>query len=386
MRKLPIFALAFLHSLASSMLGRGVFFITSGVFGFNDAQQLWISLGSGLVYIVGALASRRCAHAYGHRTHILVVAVALGVLSAVSALSPVPVTVVTMVLMGGLVFGTFWPIIESYVAGGESPEGMIRSIGLFNLSWSAAIPVGMAMAGALSDWNIRAFFGVCVITQMIAVWVASRLPVSPLVHAASGASPHPASPASWTGLLRAHRALMIAAYVAAFAVQPLLPAILTDVHVHPRWQGFCAGLLDWTRLAVFWAGGHWAVWHGRRGLVLATAIAVPLGFGMILAGSYLLPSVLIGQIVFGFGSGAAYYGSLYYALTLHRGAVEAGGTHEALIGSAFSLGPALGLLGLWIMPGSDHQRMGILIMILPCLLLASFFSMRVSRHQPSSRT
>lgn len=383
MRKFPIYALAFLHSLASAMLGRGVFFVTSGTFGFSDAQQLWISLGCGLVYIVGALASRRCAHSLGSRTHVLIVAATLGILSAISALSPVPVTVVIVTLLGGVVFGTFWPILESYVAGGESPEGMIRSIGRFNLSWSSAIPAGLAIAGALSAWNIRAFFGACVLTQAVAVWAALRLPPSPEVHDVFRSSHQPASPPSWAGLLRAHRALMIAAYVAAFAVQPLLPAILTDLAVHPRWQGFCAGILDCTRLAVFWAGGYWAVWHGKRGLVVATAIAVPLGFIMILAGSSVLASVLIGQVVFGFGAGAAYYGSLYYALTIHRGAVEAGGTHEALIGSAFSLGPALGLVGLWAMPGADHSRMGILLMILPCLLVASFFSLFITRHHPS---
>ena len=374
MRKLPIFALAFNQSLASSMLGRGAFFVTANRFGFSDAAQLWVSLGCGLAYVAGALLSHRCARAFGSRRHMVGVAVAHAVLASAAALWPVPVVVVPVIIAGGAVFGTFWPILESYVAGGECSAGMIRSVGRFNLSWATALPLGLSLSGALTAWSAGALFAVCAFAEIFAWSLARRLPAEPHEYGSDDVQPLSDPPAEWGGLLHGHRVLMVAAYLSAFTVQPLLPRILSDLEVPVRWAGFWASLLDWMRVVVFWAGGMWAGWHGRRSVVRFISIAVPVGFGMILVGADSFAWVVIGQIVFGFGAGGAYYGSLYYGLALHRGSAEAGGAHEAMIGTAFSMGPALGLIGLWMVPASHGRSAGLLSIILPVLLLCSAVS------------
>ncbi|MBP7274724.1 MAG: hypothetical protein KBA51_00810 [Kiritimatiellae bacterium] len=379
MRKFPIVALAFNQSLASGMLGRGVFFITANRFGFGDAAQLWISLGCGLAYVVGALISQRCARAWGSRKHLESVAVALGLLAAAAALWPVPVVVVPVIILCGAVFGTFWPILESFVAGGECSTGMIRSISRFNLAWAIALPLSLSLSGALAEWNTAAIFVAGVLAEISAwAWIR-RLPSEPNEYGSEHMEPLSEAPAEWGRLLRGHRLLMVAAYLSAFTVQPLLPRILSDLQVPVRWAGFWASQLDWMRVVIFWAGGVWAGWHGRRNVVLFVALAVPVGYGMILAGAESFAMVILGQIIFGFGMGGAYYGALYYGLALHRGSAAAGGAHEALIGTAFSLGPLLGLMGLWILPASNGRSIGLLAMILPVLVFCSAISWVQSR-------
>src|SRR5690606_33164679 len=56
----------------------------------------------------------------------------------------------------------------------------------------------------------------------------------------------------------------------------------------------------------------------------------------------------VGLALFGFGLGGVYTGALYYVMEVGASEVEAGGTHEALIGGGYTLGPLIGLAGLWI--------------------------------------
>jgi hypothetical protein len=46
------------------------------------------------------------------------------------------------------------------------------------------------------------------------------------------------------------------------------------------------------------------------------------------------------------GLGGIYTGALYYVMEVGASEVEAGGTHEALIGGGYTLGPLIGLGGL----------------------------------------
>jgi MFS family permease len=54
--------------------------------------------------------------------------------------------------------------------------------------------------------------------------------------------------------------------------------------------------------------------------------------------------LLGGLAVFGVGMGIVYSGAIYYAMEVGSAQVEAGGTHEALIGVGYTLGPALALV------------------------------------------
>jgi hypothetical protein len=55
--------------------------------------------------------------------------------------------------------------------------------------------------------------------------------------------------------------------------------------------------------------------------------------------------VLAGLVCLGVGLGVVYYAALYYAMAVGHAQVDAGGTHEALIGAGYTVGPAAGLAG-----------------------------------------
>mgnify|MGYP001389449256 CR=1 FL=1 len=100
-------------------------------------------------------------------------------------------------------------------------------------------------------------------------------------------------------------------------------------------------------MATFALFGSWAGWHGRWRTPIWTTGAMLAGFALTL----LAPSVLwacVGLALFGVGLGGIYTGALYYVMEVGASEVEAGGTHEALIGGGYALGPAIGLAGLWL--------------------------------------
>ncbi len=70
-----------------------------------------------------------------------------------------------------------------------------------------------------------------------------------------------------------------------------------------------------------------------------------VGFVCIFASGGLI-TLFAGLVIFGSGMGIAYYAALYYAMAVGRAEFDAAGTHEALIGTGYSVGPAAGLLAI----------------------------------------
>jgi len=85
-------------------------------------------------------------------------------------------------------------------------------------------------------------------------------------------------------------------------------------------------------------------WRGRWSALGSAAAALSAGLATVLFAPTLWVLVL-GLMVFGVGMGLTYYTSLYYTLTVGHGAVDAGGSFEALVGLGYCVGPLLGLSG-----------------------------------------
>jgi MFS family permease len=90
---------------------------------------------------------------------------------------------------------------------------------------------------------------------------------------------------------------------------------------------------------------RWHGWHGRASLLVAAGIAVVTGFFACMAAPSIgsVTVMAIGLAVFGLGMGAVYTAALYYVLEVGGHGADAGGSHEALIGIGYTVGPAIGL-------------------------------------------
>ena len=81
--------------------------------------------------------------------------------------------------------------------------------------------------------------------------------------------------------------------------------------------------------------------------------------------------VIAGLIIFGGGMGVTYYAGLYYAMAVGRARFDAGGTHEALIGTGYAVGPLVGLIAISFSSSHSSETPTPLIATVSCLLIAA---------------
>jgi hypothetical protein len=163
---------------------------------------------------------------------------------------------------------------------------------------------------------------------------------------------HEPHPIVYTQLLATFRILLPTSYIVFTALNPYLPELLGMMGITTGWQAPLAATWAGARVGTFLLLERWHGWHGRwypaiGGMALllggfAVAVLSPAA-GASLGGQVM---ALAGLAAFGMGMASIYTGALYYALEVGQAEVEAGGTHEALIGLGYTGGPACALLAM----------------------------------------
>lgn len=360
--------LTFLASFASILVERGIFFLARETLGFSDARNLWLALLFGGTYVAGAAGSHSLARRLGERRTLALSLVGHVAVLGAMALRCTPFTVFAGLGLMGALSGIKWPIVETYVTAGSTPREAFGAVGRFNMAWGFAVPTAMALEGWLIHVYPPATFlvagGLCV----LALAICRTFPPRPTYLDAD----HPERPdarglARQTALLALSRWLMLMGYICLWIMMPLAPGIFARLGVRTTLATALAGTLDWTRLAAFAVLylGMW--WQGRRCPLVASMLALPVGFAMFLLGSDLV-TALGGLVIVGVAVGVTYYAALYYAMVVKNASVAAGGGHETFIGLGFVLGPIAGLLAETITGATSSKALGMALGIGPFIL------------------
>ena len=362
--------LTFLECAAAIFLERGIYFFTDERLHFTPTQNLWLAMLFGICYALGAWLSHPIAHRLGEKRMLRGLLVILIGLHAWIGFMPHGIGLVVAFAGIGLMIGAKWPIIESYVNAGRSTHDTIKSVGRFNLAWASSVPLTLAAVGPLLDGPYPAsMFWIALSLHVTGLGLTWPLPQVP-AHLPDDHPHRPDGPTSryYHALLRSSRWALLGSCAMMFLVAPLMPTIFDRLHVAVDWAPAASSLLDWVRLMAFFILGWWTAWHGRRLPLVGAGVALPIGFALILFGPNLL-IVLLGEIIFGLAMGMCYYAALYYAMVVKNASVDAGGAHEAIIGSGVAIGPMLGLLGFGLAPAVGSSAGAMLISIGPLVLL-----------------
>ena len=360
-RMTRILWLTAIESFATILIERGVYFYTHGKLGFTDAENLMLALGFGAAYVVGALASHGASERLRERRMLLMVIGGQVLAHMVLCLRPTSAVVVVGTMVIGLLNGLKWPVIESYIGAGRTPSETVRSVGRFNLSWSAAVPLALVVAGPVIGWWAPGLFGLAAVLNVGGLALAAglaRQPVHlPLDH------PERATPVErrrFGALLVSSRWSMVASYSLMWVLAALMPEIFDRLGFAVVTATAMSGLLDVIRFASFAALQTWRGWHNRAWPLALVIVGMPLGFFMVLFGPD-IAWVLAGELIFGASAGMTYYAALYYAMVVKDASVVAGGGHEGIIGAGFAIGPAAGLLGRALEPMVGSLMLGRII-------------------------
>jgi len=235
----------------------------------------------------------------------------------------------------------------------------------------------LGLAGPLiASGYPAALFAVAAGINVLSLALCVRLPArAPHIEASHPSRPLHGAMERYRGLLGSSRWSMLSSYALMFLLAPLMPEVFRRLGLGVERATFWASCLDAVRVITFALLAILPGWHGRATPLVVCAIGLPLGFGAIILGTS-LPVVLFGEIVFGVLAGMTYYAALYYALVVKNASVDAGGTHEGLIGLGLVIGPLVGLLGHGVASAGGTYHTGLLLGALPLIAACWFGSLR----------
>ncbi|MHC4305965.1 MAG: hypothetical protein ACYTFF_12380 [Planctomycetota bacterium] len=341
-----VLGLTFLCSLGTGVFWHGVPFIAKHTYDFSQTRNLLLAAAMGGVYTLGAFTAGRVTRLVERWLTPRGVLAACVTTLAVVCLGPITVdrewALWLAAIVGTWVTAIIWPLIESYLTAGRHGAQMRSAIGWFNLTWAPAVAIPLlAMAPILErhgEWAIGAFVPINVIGLVMLAWFGRQ----PGHHDPETAAFHVGG--EYRLLLRSARVLLPLSYVLSSAMNPILPYRFEALDVAVWWETPATATWTLVRVLAFVTMWRLGFWHGRWGTLLLGGAAMTAGFALVVVGPD-LPFMLAGFATLGAGVGVIYYAALYYAMAVGRAQVEAGGTHEGLIGAGYATGPMIGLLG-----------------------------------------
>jgi hypothetical protein len=362
-----IFLFTFTNSVGTGVVTNGVFFLAKHGFGFSRTENYILGIVLGVTYVVASLfagpALRRLEERHPSLTPRRVLAAVMVFMGACCVLPWVAQQVSSstaehagawsvwvMVLLYSPLSGLLWPIVEAFLAGGREGSSLRRSVGRWNVVWSAATAMSYWFSAPLIEHNphmvLIALGGVHVLSALILRFFGAR----PMSHGEAGAAEDDrhTDPARYRSLLKTFRVLLPMSYIVSSALGPYLPEAMVRLGLAAHWAMPAASAWLVARVFTFATLERWHGWHGRWETPVVGVLLLLAGFGLavlapeVLGGTTALVGVIVGLLCFGTGMATIYCGALYYALALGNAEVEAGGTHEALIGLGYTIGPMCG--------------------------------------------
>ncbi|HWV58301.1 MAG TPA: hypothetical protein VNZ57_12680 [Longimicrobiales bacterium] len=342
-----LLTLTFFGSLGTGILWSGVAFIAKHDFDYSVERSLVLYTIAALAYIAGAFGSASVTRAAARFVSTRGLVALIFLCQALVCALPLAFRgewVIWIISLGVSVFGSLiWPIVESYLTAGRHDADMRSAIGWFNVTWMSAVSLALiAMAP--------------VIEQRAALALVALVPASLLAIVALpwfGRAPGQHEPATWQAsitseypmLLGSARALLPAGYLLIGALSPLMPFRVEEVGASPVVETPATATWMVARVLAITVLWRLPFWHGRWSVLLVGGIGLAAGFAMIVAAPG-MATLLVGLAIFGAAQGVVYYAALYYAMAVGAAAVEAGGTHEGLIGIGYAVGPLAALAGI----------------------------------------
>ena len=168
-------------------------------------------------------------------------------------------------------------------------------------------------------------------------------------------------------------------YVGITTVVAIIPALAETLDLSTAQAGLFGSIWLFVRLGTFVALWQWTGWHYRFRWLLGGIVGLTGSFSILLL-SHNLGLLVAAQVVFGVSIGLIYYSSLFYSMDVGETKGEHGGLHEAAIGAGMFLGPAVGALGLCLIPGSPNAGAYAVTALLACGL-AGLIGLRVRRAE-----
>ncbi len=378
-----VFTIEALGSVGGNLLMFGIFFYMQKRFGWEARRNLLLASAQGVTYIIGALAINPLSLRISRRTLLIFLHAALAVIGFLGAAFPNPILIVALVLAYALFSGAQWPLLESLIAIGASPRQVSRRISVYNIVWSGAGAITIALCGIVITNFPPGIFLATAVAHLAAALLLTRFRFPKHQVAAH---PHPEAEllAMRTLAMRLSRIALPATFAVIYSLGAIMPSLPVIQAADPEIRTLLASVWMISRWFCFILLGVTAWWHTRPRALLFAAMVLLAGFLFIT----LIPSTMsmvLWQVALGVAMGLIYSASLYFGMVLSDGSTAQNAYHEALIGLGCVLGPGSGALAQTLYPANPHASVTAVGTILWLSVLAAIFISLKSRPSPIPR-
>jgi predicted MFS family arabinose efflux permease len=327
------------------MFVRGLFFLTRYELSMSDGQNLILALSSGFAYIIGAQISHHAGTRFSEKKIIIVLILIQAFLPVLCYFYNSFLPLCMIFALFSLANGMTWPFAESYASAGLDEKQSSSSIGIYNICWSVAVPLGVWT----SSWLIS-FFGkkelLFVVVSVLVAFIVSLFLPKKIPHVDTIALLEPIGEAkifpNAKAMMLSGRLSMCYSYALMQLLASLLPGRFYALGISVASAGFITGFIDVARIVAFSWMSFTHCWHGKRILLLLCSPALAIAFVMCMF-SDTIWIILIGEIIFGVTAALSYYAALFYVMLIGNSQVNAGASHESIIGVGFIFGPLVGI-------------------------------------------
>ncbi|MFO0856431.1 MAG: hypothetical protein U0640_03630 [Phycisphaerales bacterium] len=371
-----VLAFSFINSVGTGIVTSGIFFLTKSGYGFSDGANFVLGVLLGVTYIAGAMVAGWGTRFLRDRFGFSSRAILGGLMVVCALLCTIPYLAIRMQSGGehgtksawpiwlivatySPLTGVLWPMVESYLSGGKSGDTLRRAVGTWNVVWSSAL--------VFAYWGVARFIEktpaeailILGLSHIVGLALLATFAKEPAPHVHEDHAPHPPI---YNQLLVAFRMLLPTGYLISSALAPYLSGLMPRLGVPAAWSTIVVSAWLLPRVIGFYVLDRASAWHGKWWPAILGAACLVVGFacctvtGMIfgshenggdVATASVQPAAVallcVGLAFFGVGMSIVYSGAIYYALEVGKAEVDAGGTHEALIGVGYTVGPLCGL-------------------------------------------
>ena len=375
--KTVCYAIEGMGSFATVLFFNYLYFLMQAKHGFSDKDNLALAALLGLTYTFASWQAGRFARRYGYFTALkLGFSIMLVALTVGSQLNSALCQILTALVVT-LGMCLIWPTIEALVSEGETPAGVPRAVGLYNITWAVTNAASYFIGGTfIQMFGFRSIFYlpiVIVIVQLgLTFWLQNHaaelarlaLDKPPAAPPPPDPDPDRPSPAKAKSFLRMAWVANPFAYIAINTLIAVIPGLALRLHLSPMLAGFTCSIWCFARLGVFIALWFWTGWHYRFRWLVTSFATLIVTFVLILAAPNLVV-LIVAQIFFGAAIGLIYYSSLFYSMDASEIKSEHGGIHEAVIGAGNCIGPAVGAAALqWVPQYANSGVIAVSVLLL----------------------
>lgn len=246
--------------------------------------------------------------------------------------------------LGNIGMAMFWPSIQSWLALGLNREQLLRSLGIFNVSWGAGWMVGPFVGGFLYEWGYSVPFIFATIFIFFAILLLARQPLILEKVRESDLNPSPTPVAEVRdngGFLHAALVANLMSWFFIGIIRSLFPKLGTFLGMETWVIGSLVALFGLSQTAMFIILRRTHRWQYRLLPLLSFQSLGSMGL-LIMLISRSAPVFSLAFVLLGISCGMTYFSSIFYSLYGHLDKGRKSGVHEAFIAAGCLLGPLIG--------------------------------------------